>query len=60
MRAEIHHFDFTFESYFQAETWLEKQGYHCEEEQWVQSKEAPKAQVVPNANGVKIEFKTQH
>ncbi len=47
---------FTFESYFQAETYLEKQGYHCENEHWVQS-EKPIATVVAKPNGVQIEFK---
>ncbi|EKO3874548.1 hypothetical protein P0F29_003177 [Vibrio metschnikovii] len=50
---------FTFESYFQAETYLEKQGYHCENELWVQSKK-PIAAVVAKPNGVQIEFKNQH
>ncbi|UVD31979.1 hypothetical protein [Vibrio phage vB_Va_Val-yong3] len=47
---------FTFESYFQAETYLEKQGYHCENEHWVQS-EKPIATVVAKPYGVQIEFK---
>lgn len=47
---------FTFESYFQAETYLEKQGYHCENEHWIQS-EKPIATVVAKPNGVQIEFK---
>ena len=47
---------FTLESFFQAESYLEKQGYHCENEHWVQS-EKPIATVVAKPNGVQIEFK---
>ncbi len=51
---------FTFQTYFQAETFLEKQGYHCENECWVQD-EKPIATVVAKPNGIQIEFnKTQH
>lgn len=51
---------FTFESYFQAETYLEKQGYHCENERWMQN-EKPIATVVAKPNGVTVEFKnTEH
>ncbi|TDE19255.1 hypothetical protein E1100_25690 [Vibrio owensii] len=49
---------FTFESYFQAETYLEKQGYHCENERWVKG-EKPIATVVAKPNGIQIEFKTK-
>lgn len=51
---------FTFESYFQAETYLEKQGYHCENERWMKS-EKTVATVVAKPNGVTVEFKnTKH
>lgn len=51
---------FTFQTYFQAETFLEKQGYHCENECWVQD-EKPIATVVAKSNGIKVEFKnTEH
>ena len=51
---------FTFQTYFQAETFLEKQGYHCENGCWVQD-EKPIATVVAKSNGVKVEFKnTEH
>ncbi|MDC5723117.1 hypothetical protein [Vibrio europaeus] len=44
---------FTFESFFQAESHLEKQGYHCEKEQWVHA-DKPIVSVVPTDNGVQI------
>lgn len=44
---------FTFESYFQAETYLEKQGYHCENERWVRDGEL-NVSVVANGRGVQI------
>ncbi|MFA0055102.1 hypothetical protein [Vibrio echinoideorum] len=51
---------FTFQTYFQAETFLEKQGYHCENECWVQD-EKPIATVVAKPNGIQIEFnRIQH
>ena len=45
---------FTFETYFQAESYLEKQGYHCEHERWIH-KNKQDVSVVPNGSGVKIE-----
>lgn len=49
-----------FQTYFQAETFLEKQGYHCENEQW-KKQGAPIATAVPLHNGVQIHFSsTQH
>lgn len=44
---------FTFESYFQAESYLEKHGYHCENERWVQTNKQD-VSVVPNGSGVTI------
>jgi len=44
---------FTFESFFQAESHLEKQGYHCEKERWVHA-DKPIVSVVPIDNGVQI------
>jgi hypothetical protein len=44
---------FTFKSFFQAESHLEKQGYHCEKEQWVHA-DKPIVSVVPTDNGVQI------
>lgn len=45
---------FMFENFFQAETHLEKQGYHCENEQWINSSNKIAA-VVPKDNGVQIQ-----
>ncbi len=45
---------FTFESFFQAESHLEKQGYHCEKEQWVHA-DKPNVSVVANGHGVQIQ-----
>ncbi|ELX7527365.1 hypothetical protein SKP09_004498 [Vibrio parahaemolyticus] len=45
---------FTFESFFQAESYLEKQGYHCENERWICDGE-PNVSVVANVHGVQIQ-----
>ena len=45
---------FTFESFFQAESYLEKQGYHCENERWICDGE-PNVSVVANERGVQIQ-----
>jgi hypothetical protein len=45
-----------FQNYFQAETFLEKKGYFCENEIW-KDKENHIATVVPKQNGVAVEFK---
>lgn len=52
-----HHTTPVFESYFQAETFLEKSGYHCENERWIQEGK-PDATAVPLPNGVQIHFNT--
>jgi hypothetical protein len=44
-----------FENYFQAETYLEKQGYQCKNGLWVKP-DAPDATAVPLENGVQIKF----
>ncbi|WP_341852023.1 hypothetical protein [Vibrio vulnificus] len=45
---------YTFKSFFQAETYLEKQGYHCENERWICDGE-PNVSVVANGHGVQIQ-----
>ncbi|HFQ5115458.1 TPA: hypothetical protein ACGU7D_004267 [Vibrio vulnificus] len=45
---------YVFENFFQAETHLEKQGYHCENEQWINGGNKI-ATVVPSDNGVQIQ-----
>lgn len=45
-----------FETYFQAETFLEKRGFTCQEEVW-RDKDNHIATVAPKNNGVVVEFK---
>lgn len=45
---------FTFESFFQAESYLEKQGYHCENERLICGGE-PNVSVVANGHGAQIQ-----
>lgn len=52
--ADLTQEPFTFESYFQAESYLEKHGYHCEKERWIAC-EKPDVSVVPNGYGVEIQ-----
>ncbi|WP_176703400.1 hypothetical protein [Aliivibrio fischeri] len=50
----------SFTTYFQAESFLEMHGYHCENEQWI-NKQNQNATVVPNLDGVFVEFyETKH